>query len=126
VFREAFEAAYRQLYGRSIEGVAIEVLSWTLSIAAPAPEPSRPPAEAPAAPGPPEPEGHQTLWDPACAERLRAPVYRRESLPPGSRISGPALIAEDQTTTVVGAAFEARIDGLRNIVLRRRQENRDE
>jgi N-methylhydantoinase A len=126
VFREAFEAAYRQLYGRSIEGVAIEVLSWTLSIAAPAPEAARPGAATTGSPDLPEPDAHQPLWDPAHARRVRAPVYRRESLPPGCRIPGPALIAEDQTTTVVGPAFEARIDGMLNIVLRRREENCDE
>ena len=34
VFKAAFEEAYARLYGRCIEGVEIEVLSWTLSIAA--------------------------------------------------------------------------------------------
>ncbi len=39
--RSAFEEAYRTLFGRIIEGLAIEVANWTLSVATP-----RPPREA--------------------------------------------------------------------------------
>ena len=122
-FREAFEAAYRALYGRTIDGVAIEALSWTLSISGPAPQPANEADPAASATGEAEPEGEQSLWDPEQARRVPAAVYRRDRLRPGTRIAGPALIAEDQTTTVVTAGYDARIDALRNIVLIWREEN---
>ena len=117
-FRDAFEAAYRKLYGRTIRGVEIEALSWTLTISAPA---ERTPAEAvpPAERAAPPPFAEQSLFDPALAERVGAPVFLREDLEPGTRIPGPALITEDQTTTVVTSAFDATIDARGNILLTR-------
>jgi N-methylhydantoinase A len=48
------------------------------------------------------------------------PVYWRPDLAPGVRISGPAVIAEDETTTFVTAAFDAAINTRGCIVLERR------
>jgi len=39
---------------------------------------------------------------------------------PGARVPGPALVAEDETTTFVTARFDATIDGARSIVLLRK------
>ncbi|MFC7656205.1 hypothetical protein ACFQV8_06505 [Pseudonocardia benzenivorans] len=39
-----------------------------------------------------------------------APVYRRELLPVGERVPGPALIVEDYATTVVHAGSTATQD----------------
>jgi N-methylhydantoinase A len=129
VFRQSFEAAYRQLYGRIIEGVEIEILSWTLSITAPRPaaldaEPDGGAGTAAALSGKslPSPVQLQSVFDPPAAQRSEVPVYLREQLPPGSMIRGPALIAEDQTTTVVTSLYDAGIDRRGYIVLTRRGE----
>jgi len=37
-------------------------------------------------------------------------VYERTGLAPGSRIRGPSMIVEDETSTYVPAGFEATID----------------
>ena len=37
-------------------------------------------------------------------------IYWRGDLAPGARISGPAVIAEDETSTVVSPGFDASID----------------
>ena len=42
-------------------------------------------------------------------------------LAPGARISGPAVIAEDDTSTVVSPLFDARIDRFGYIELTRRE-----
>jgi N-methylhydantoinase A/oxoprolinase/acetone carboxylase beta subunit len=47
------------------------------------------------------------------------PIYRREALPPGVAIAGPALIEEDDTTTVVARGFSAAVDPHGYIVLER-------
>lgn len=123
-FRSSFEAAYARLYGRAIAGVGIEVLSWTLTVSAPAaPAPAKPsrPRKTPAPPS----VARQSFFDPESAGRADAPVFRRESLAPGMRIEGPALIAEDQTTTVVTSAWDAHIDAHGNIVLTRHREETD-
>jgi N-methylhydantoinase A len=129
-FRRRFEDAYRQLYGRTIEGVGIEVLSWTLTMAAPRreeePAPISPTGEGRGPDSPPAaPLGLQELFDPATGRRIEATVYLREGLPAGTAIRGPALITEEQTTTVVPAAWQATVDACCSIVLTR-QEQTDE
>jgi N-methylhydantoinase A len=47
-------------------------------------------------------------------------VFERVELPPGAHILGPALIVEDQTTTVVSEVFDARIDGASNLIVYRK------
>jgi N-methylhydantoinase A len=36
-------------------------------------------------------------------------VFERASLPQGAVLHGPAIIAEDETSTLVGASWSARI-----------------
>jgi N-methylhydantoinase A len=123
IFRQAFEAAYRKLYGRTIEGVEIEALSWTLTISeqlaaadAWGSEPrSRPKAESISV-------ATQFLYDPASGQATEAPVHLRADLSPGTALDGPCLITEDQTTTVVTAGWRAQIDERGAIVLSRREE----
>jgi N-methylhydantoinase A len=119
VLRAAFEAAYRALYSRTIPGVEIEVLSWVTVLSAPAigggdaaPEtPHEPPAKA-----------HRSVFDPATGEAIAVPIYWRPALKPGARIPGPAIIAEDETSTVVSRLFTAEIDGFGYIRLTRRRD----
>jgi N-methylhydantoinase A/oxoprolinase/acetone carboxylase beta subunit len=50
----------------------------------------------------------------------QAPVYDRQRLHAGNRVSGPALITEYSATTVVPAACVAHVDPQHNLVLRPR------
>ena len=52
-------------------------------------------------------------------QALEAPVYRREDLSPGTRVPGPAIIAERNATTVVEPEWEARVTELDHLVLER-------
>jgi N-methylhydantoinase A len=114
-----FEAQYATQFGRNIPGLEVEVLSWALRLAAVAP------AVPPCPPAPPprdaKPHARGRVADPASGERVDVPVYRRTDLAPGDALTGPALIVEDETTTLVTAEFTARINGLGYIVLTREQ-----
>jgi N-methylhydantoinase A len=46
-------------------------------------------------------------------------IYDRADLSPGARLSGPAVIAEDETSTLVGAGWTAWINHLGYIELQR-------
>jgi N-methylhydantoinase A len=115
---KAFEGAYSTLYSRVIPGVDIEVLSWVLSLSAPV-ETVVQPAQ-PVTPYFPDPVGRCALLDTA-GETIEALLYRRVDLRPGARIFGPAIITEDETSTVVSASFEAHVNGFGYIELRRRE-----
>ena len=57
------------------------------------------------------------MFDIDSGEFIDTPVYWRADLAPGARIKGPAIIAEDETSTVVGPQFEAHIDRFGYIAL---------
>jgi len=119
IFRDAFESAYTALYGRTIDGIDIEVLSWTLMISAPSDHGTTGVAQADKRPAP-DPVALQSLFDPVTATRVDVPVYLRDELRPGMQVDGPALITEDQTTTVVTSRFDAHVDARANIVMTQR------
>lgn len=50
------------------------------------------------------------MFDPHLREFASVPVYSRASLKPGQTIQGPAIIAEDETTTIVTSGFTAALD----------------
>ena len=120
IFREAFESAYRQLYGRIIEGVEIEVLSWTLTVSADIVDSKREPGQAAASQSLPDHMGEQSVFDPSLQKTVNARVYLRDRLKPGDCLAGPVLITEGQTTTVVTSYFEACISDQGHIVMKRR------
>jgi N-methylhydantoinase A len=120
-FATAFEAAYRALYSRIIPGVEIEVVSWVLSLSAEVEMVTE--TAHPVKPYVADPLAQRSLVDPSD-EATEAALYRRDELRPGARICGPAIITEDETSTVVGAAFEAEVNGFGYIELRRRADHR--
>ncbi len=113
----AFEAEYSKLYSRVVPGMSVELLTWAVRVAAAVDSfvetaremrPSRPP-----------PVGERRLFDPGSGETLTVPVWDRTKLEPGAVVAGPAVILEDETTTIVTAMFQATIDGHGRIVCRR-------
>jgi N-methylhydantoinase A len=59
--------------------------------------------------------GHQKVY---FAKRfVRCPLYQRESMAPGERIRGPAVVYEFSSTTVVPPSWRAVMDGYRNLHL---------
>ena len=59
------------------------------------------------------------VLDPASGKVVSYRLLRRADLRPGDRIKGPALIVEDETTTVISPSFDAVIDAREYIVLTR-------
>jgi N-methylhydantoinase A len=102
-----------------IPGVDVEILSWILALSAPAQGRLADPS--PEQPAWPKPLAHRPVFDPDSAEFIDTPVYWRAELAAGARINGPAIIAEDETATVVSRNFDARIDRFGYIELRARE-----
>ena len=117
---QAFEEAYTRLYGRTIEGVEIEALSWTLTISEALPEEQLSTPTDKLQEASPDPIAQQSLFDSSTSKRSQVPVFLREQLAPGDHVHGPALITENQTTTVVTAHYDASIDERGCIVLTRK------
>ena len=57
------------------------------------------------------------VFDPDEGTMKMIPVYQRRDLRPGMILKGPAIISEDETTSVVINGYVARINGLGYIVI---------
>jgi len=117
--RELFEAVYRRLYSRAIPEVEIEILSWVVAVSAPSEGQLGAPARE--RPSEPKPASRRPIFDPDPGEFEEVGIYWRPDLAPGARISGPAVIAEAETSTVVSPLFDARIDEFGYIELTRNE-----
>ena len=115
--REAFEQDYAALFKRPIPGAAIEALTWSVLISTTAhrPDPAAPVHDRVA----PPPDGARRFFDGRAGAMIDVPLYRREHMAAGTRVPGPAVIAEDETATFVSASFCARIDGAGCIIMDR-------
>ncbi len=117
--RKAFENEYRRLYSRVIPGVEVEILSWVLLLSAPIPAETE--TATPASPRySPEPARIRSIFDPEAGEFIEVAIHDRRNLNPGAFIPGPAVITEDETSTVVSRSFDARVDAFGYIELVRR------
>ena len=148
----AFDAEYARLYGRTIPDQEREVLSWTLTVTARKPAPPSPAVEEgtgaasrspepgatpPVSGAPPAGNGRagedpdstkrsgRRLFDPILADYVDAAVHRREELAPDAALAGPAVIVENQTTTIVPDGFRATVNPFGYLVLERLVERPD-
>jgi N-methylhydantoinase A len=112
-----FERLYEQVYGLRIPNQEAEAITWSVTVSSTAAKPKR--AAKAAKKAAPKPRSKRTIYDPALGKQVQAPVYWRFDMKPGSAIKGPAIIAEDETSTIVGANFNASINSLGYIVLER-------
>ena len=112
-----FERTYEQVYGLRIPNQEAEAITWSVTVSSKPVKPKRA-AKASAKPAP-KPRGKRLIYDPALGKQVNASVYWRFDMQPGCRIKGPAIIAEDETSTIVGANFKASINSLGYIVMER-------
>ena len=120
--QEGFDREYIKLYRRTIPGAEIEILSWGLTLAAAGEATQSIGQVIPVAP--PEAAGICRLFDAAVEDWLEVPLYWRGDLVPGTYLAGPALIAEEQTSTYASGRFDVRIAADGAIILETRPEHR--
>ena len=102
---QAFDEAYRRLFGRTIEGLGIEITNWSLTVTT-APdaiariEPRNIGKRAPVV-------RTRAFFDAALRQMVEAKEVKRDDLTVEMCVSGPAVIVENETSTIVTSAFEA-------------------
>ncbi len=104
LLQDLFDAAYRTAFGRNVGGIACgEVVAWSVSASGPRYLDS---TAAGGAGGKEALEQRQAFDAPSRSMRAHA-VVMRSSLEPGGALSGPAIIVEDGTSTIVASGFAA-------------------
>ncbi|MBR0653684.1 hydantoinase/oxoprolinase family protein [Plastoroseomonas arctica] len=97
----AFEAAYRQLFGRTPPGAQAQFVALRLALTAPMPGAGGSLIITGAA-GTAPLKGHRPVHFEAAGGAVETPVYDRYALPIGSVLHGPAIFEENESTFVVG------------------------
>jgi N-methylhydantoinase A len=113
---EALHAGHERLYGFRDPAAPIDLGTARLAIVAPTGE--IPPPAAPRGGGTPGPAGHRSVLLPDG--RFTAGVFDRAGLRAGDRLSGPAIVEQDDTTVLIPPGWSADVDEAGNLHLRRR------
>ena len=117
-FQELFEADYGALFGRTVDGMDVEITVWAVNATTEAAKPSAlgaMPAAADAAI-----HASRALFDPALGHEVTADVILRDTMDAGQTAQGPAVITEDETTIVIPASMQAlaQPDGTIDVTLK--------
>ncbi|HXP76934.1 MAG TPA: hydantoinase/oxoprolinase family protein [Stellaceae bacterium] len=116
-WRRAFDTRYEKRFGRSLDMLSVEVVSWRLRVVAPAPVSELRFAEPDAAAGDALIERRAAFFE-ECAGFVEVPVYARSRLvAAGVRLSGPALVEEAESTCVVGPSASVVADSHGNLIM---------
>jgi N-methylhydantoinase A len=112
---ERFNALHEQLYGFRMPGTASEIVNLRAVGYGAVPKPELPTGEL----GSPDAsaavvEEHEVIFD---GERTATKIYDRSKLEPGALISGPAIVTEFDSTTVVLPGYRAEVDANFNILI---------
>ena len=106
-YRTRFDETHVRMYGHQSAGRPVEVLALRLEVSGAATR-ALPRRSAPRARRAPRGTTHMLTWRGKTAP---VPRYERETLAPGSRFSGPALVVEYSSTTLVPPGWRAFVDG---------------
>jgi N-methylhydantoinase A len=111
--RAAYDAEYTRFYDRPVPGSDVEIMSYAVVVATvPKDEPGvRIEDDARLAPQAISART-QLVRDTTTGEVSPWSIYDRAGLAPGVRIAGPAIIAEDETSTLVSKNWNATVNRL--------------
>lgn len=110
--RDEFEQAYRQRFAFLMPDRALVIEAVSVEAVGAGERPASTPQVDPAEGHQPEPASHVSMYceaDEQPAGWRQAGLHLGESLAPGARIDGPAILAGKNATTVVEPGWQARI-----------------
>jgi N-methylhydantoinase A len=116
--RRSFEDVYTALYGHTVRATPIDVVSWRVVATGPRPELALPRATGVAgASAAAARKRDRQAWLPEAKGFADVPVYDRYRLATGVTFQGPAIVEERESTVVIGAGADARVDAWGNLVV---------
>jgi N-methylhydantoinase A len=117
---EAFAGAYRRTYGYVQDGAGVEIMDWSVTAHLPTDQEPHPRPGAPAPGSASEGrarKGERLAYFPETGGYTPCPVWDRYRLAPGAGVSGPAIVEERESTTVVPPGDELRVEGDGNLCI---------
>jgi N-methylhydantoinase A len=111
--RAAFHDRHDLLYAHADRGADVELIDLRATITGATPKPEL--KAMPAGQGSARPAGHRSIH--YRKQRYDAGVYHRRDLLAGQHLDGPAIVEQEDTTTLVPAGFRASVDAFGNLVI---------
>ncbi|HTS94218.1 MAG TPA: hydantoinase/oxoprolinase family protein [Stellaceae bacterium] len=99
--RTLFEVRYRHLYGALVPGAEPEIVTWRLIGRSPRDQRRFAWADGRAERRDAKPRTHRPIFIPRAGDFAEAPVYDRYAVPPGTRLFGPLVLEERESTLIV-------------------------
>lgn len=115
-FVAEFHRQHEAIYTYSVPNEPVEVVNVRLRAIGRVDKPKVAPAAA-VTRHEPAPVGTRAVWFDAASAKVATRVFRRESLQPGACITGPAIIQELSSATVVPPRALASVDPFGNLLL---------
>ena len=115
VLKDLFSEAYRRFFGRSIETLPVQIVSFTVKASSPLPPVTRLPEVT--VRGAVTSQTTRTLYDTGLGEQVTAQIHERTELRPGDQVAGPAVIVEAETATVVTSSYTATMQADGSLLL---------
>ena len=105
--RELFETVYVRFFGRAIDRLDVEIVSWSIKAVSARQKvtPSVPVAKTRTI----KPQSKRKIFEARDQVFVEAGVYDRDTLESGDVITGPAVIVERETATILPATFDATV-----------------
>jgi len=116
--RRLFEDEYKRLFGRSLEGLDIEIMNW--SVQASSPLAAVKPVNQGGKTTPINTDNRRNIFDAREQTFVDAGIYQRESMEVGNEVTGPAIIVENETTTIVTSGYKATMQEDRCLLMQRK------
>jgi N-methylhydantoinase A len=111
--REAFHGLHERLYAHADRAADVELIDLRATITGETPKPE--PRAAGRGAGAATPAARRPIH--YRQRRYDAAVYHRRDLRAGQHLDGPAIVEQEDTTTLVPAGFRAEVDGLGNLLI---------
>ena len=112
--RESFFDSYQKLFERTVRDVGIEAMSWRLAASGPNPEISLDFGSGGGETGTAL-KGTRQVYFPETGF-VECDVYDRYALRADDRFTGPAVVEERESTTVIGPGAKVSVDQHLNLV----------
>lgn len=116
-----FHDIYQSLYSRRNLSLPIEVRNWRVRVSGPKPElglKERAPSATADADVAAALKATRPAHFPQSGGFVPCPVYDRYKLPPGAKIAGPAIVEEEEATTIISPGDAASVDKWLNLTIR--------
>jgi N-methylhydantoinase A len=118
--RAEYEARYERQFGLRISDVPVEFLTWSVNVSTVSRDLKakkglkKTKAKAVA-------NGKREVFDPKSGTRKPVPSYLRKDLAAGMRLTGPALVVEPQTTTLLPRGWRCSVTAAGHLLLEKQR-----